>query len=343
MKRQAVYFVRPQQAEVRDEPALPKPGTGQVIIQTMLSAISAGTEMLIYRGQAPTELVADESITALSGSLSFPIKYGYCTVGRVLQVGSGVPKNRTGTIVFAFNPHETHFVTNWDDVIPLPDEVSPEDALFLPNMETAVNLVMDARPMIGERAVVFGQGIVGLLTTALLSEHPLSQLITIDRYTNRREASTQMRASASLDPVDPGFLTQLRNQLGNTGADVCIEISGAPEALDQAIKVTGYTGRVIIGSWYGTKQARLDLGGSFHRSRVKLISSQVSTINPDLTGRWTKQRRFEVAWDAIRRLHPSRLITHRIPFDQAAEAYKLCDQRPGDAIQVILDYGALRE
>ena len=340
MKRQAVYFVGPHQAEVRDESVSAEPGAGQVMIESVLSAISPGTEMLIYRGQAPVELAADESISSLSGTLSFPIKYGYCVVGRVIRIGSGVPERLVNTLVFAFNPHETHFVANWSEVILLPDAVSPEDALFLPNMETAVNLVMDARPMIGERGVVFGQGIVGLLTAALLAQHPLNQLIAVDRYPNRREASKQMGVSMCLDPADPAFLNQLREQLGSDGADLCIEVSGAPEALDQAIHVAGYSGRVIIGSWYGVKQTSLDLGGSFHRSRVKLISSQVSSISPELTGRWTKQRRFEVAWDAIRRLRPSRLITHRIPFGRAVEAYDLCDKHPGDSIQIILDYGS---
>lgn len=339
MRRRAVYFVRPNVAEVREE-SFSRAGAGQVTVQTILSAISPGTEMLIYRGQAPADVAVDESIATLSGSFSFPIKYGYCVVGRVVEVGRGIPKHWLDRLVFAFNPHETQFVANVSDVIPLPDGLSTEDALFLPNMETAVNLVMDGRPMLGERLVVFGQGIVGLLTTSLLAEHPLEMLLTVDRYPIRREASLQAGATHCFDPADETFFDQLREHLLNLGADLCFEVSGSPEALDQAIKIIGYNGRVIVGSWYGSKLASLNLGGSFHRGRVKLISSQVSTISPDLTGRWTKQRRFEIAWSAIRRLRPSRLITHRFPFERATEAYELCDRQPGESIQIILEYGS---
>ena len=120
--------------------------------------------------------------------------------------------------------------------------------------------------------------------------------------------------------------------------DLCFEVSGAPEALEQAIAVTGFAGRVVIGSWYGQKRAALDLGGRFHRSRIRLISSQVSTLAPALSGRWSKARRFELAWEMLRQVRPSRWITQRFPVEQADEAYRLIDQRPGETIQVLLTY-----
>jgi threonine dehydrogenase-like Zn-dependent dehydrogenase len=202
-------------------------------------------------------------------------------------------------------------------------------------METAVNFVMDGRPLIGERVAVFGQGIVGLLTTALLVRFPLSALISLDRYPNRRQASRQVGADITHDPTEEGVLQTMR---GQDGVDLAYELSGNPAGLVDALEVVGFAGRVVIGSWYGQKRTDLNLGGRFHRSRIRLISSQVSTLAPELRGRWDKARRFDVAWAMIRQVKPERLITQRIPFEQAERAYTLLDCHPEQAIQVLLDY-----
>ena len=284
-----------------------------------------------------TASALDETITTLDGSFSYPTKYGYSLVGQVLVSGSGIDPVWEGRQVFAFHPHESHFIATPEELLPLPEDISPEDAVFLPNMETAVNFVMDGQPLIGERVAVFGQGIVGLLTTALLSDFPLDQLLTLDNYEMRRQASLDAGAFASLDPSQPDVLDQIKSLLPD-GADLTYELSGAPEALDNAIATTGFAGRVIIGSWYGSKKAELDLGGRFHRSRIRLISSQVSSLSPDLSARWIKSRRLEVVWDMLRKVRPSGFITHRFPFRDARKAYRLIDTRPGDAIQVLLTY-----
>jgi threonine dehydrogenase-like Zn-dependent dehydrogenase len=116
------------------------------------------------------------------------------------------------------------------------------------------------------------------------------------------------------------------------------ELSGNPAALDQAIAVTGFNGRIVIGSWYGQKRADLNLGGGFHRSRIRLISSQVSSIAPEWGGRWSKGRRLRVAWQMLQHVRPVHLITHRFPLEQASDAYALLDQHPEEAIQVLLTY-----
>jgi len=176
---------------------------------------------------------------------------------------------------------------------------------------------------------VFGQGLVGLLTTTLLSRIPLASLVTLDRYPLRRELSLKAGAHTSLD-------SQVSAPLHDF--DLCYELSGSPVALGQAIAATGFNGRIVIGSWYGTKRANLDLGGRFHRSRIRLISSQVSTLAPELSGRWTKARRLQTALQLLAEIRPSRFITHRIPFADAAKAYELLDQTPEDAVQVVLTY-----
>jgi threonine dehydrogenase-like Zn-dependent dehydrogenase len=182
---------------------------------------------------------------------------------------------------------------------------------------------------------VLGQGAVGLLTTALLAEFPLEILLSADHFEMRRKESP---ANRSLDSSRPEFREQARSLL-KSGADLTIECSGNPSALDDALALTAFSGRIIIGSWYGEKKALLDLGGMFHRSRIKLISSQVSTISPELSGRWDKARRFDAAWNALKRIKPERWITHRFPIEESGKAYELLDKNPQETIQAVFDYG----
>ena len=336
MNTRALFFTAPGQVEVREQ-KLPAPGVNQVLVQTLVSAISTGTELLLYRGQFPQEMEVDQNIPALAGEFHYPLKYGYSTVGRVVETGAGVDSGWQGKLVFAFNPHESAFLTSVDTLQPVPEDIAPEEAVFLPNMETALNLVMDGRPVIGERVVVLGQGVVGLLTTALLAYFPLGDLVTLERYALRRRASLDFGAHASLDPDAAGSVQTLQARLPG-GSDLSFELSGSPQALDHAIDLTGFDGRVIIGSWYGQKRADLNLGGRFHRSRIRLVSSQVSTIAPELSGRWDRTRRFAVAWEMVRKVRPGRLISRRLEIGDAASAYRLLDQQPGEAIQILFTY-----
>src|SRR4030042_219810 len=185
MKRQALYFTGPRQVALISDPLL-SPAFGQVLVKTIISAISPGTELLGYRGLAPADLAKDETITALAGDFSFPLKYGYAAVGQVLELGRGVAPGWQDRLVFAFHPHESHFLATPDELLPLPAEGSPEDAVFFPNMETAVTLLLDGQPLMGEQVAVFGQGIVGLLLTGLLARWPLASLVTLDLHPRRR-------------------------------------------------------------------------------------------------------------------------------------------------------------
>lgn len=330
MQSRSVYFTAPGQVEVHSQP-IPNPPPGQVLVRACCSAISPGTESLVYQGLFPAQLSLDASLEALAGRLEYPLKYGYCVAGEVIADAAGL-ESWLGRSVFAFHPHESLFLAAPESLLVIPDGLSPEEAVFLPNMETAVNFVMDGAPLIGEVAVVIGQGIVGLLTTALLAAFPLAALIAVDLHPLRRQAALDLGATAALHPDD------LLAVLPTAGADLCYELSGSPAAIDTAIAATGFDGRIVIGSWYGQKRAAPDLGGRFHRLRQRLVSSQVSTLASHLTGRWDKARRFEVAWEMLRRIRPARLITHRFPLDQAHKAYHLLTEHPGETIQVILTY-----
>lgn len=344
MNRHSLYIVAPGISEIREE-SLPALDEGEVLVRAVLSGISAGTELLIYRGQAPDDLAVDSSLPALRGRFGFPIKYGYSVVGHVVECGANVDRALEGRLVFAFNPHESHFVTRSSDLIPLPSDCTVEDAIFLPNMETAISLVMDGSPALGEQIAVVGQGIVGLLVAYLLSAMSPASLVTLDNYKLRRDMAVRLGAHASFDPGDPDTLKHVREALQGersySGADLVYELSGVPAALDLAIALAGYNGRVVIGSWYGNKLATLNLGGRFHRDRITLVSSQVSTLAPAITGRWSQRRRIDLAWAMLRWARPANLITHTISFENAPTAYQLLDKSPHDALQVVLAYDEL--
>jgi threonine dehydrogenase-like Zn-dependent dehydrogenase len=338
MNRLRLEFAEPGRVQVIEEP-VPQPTAVQALVEVDYSAISPGTEMLAYRGQWPEEISRDSSIAALSGEFSYPVSYGYACVGRVAAVGDEVSNEWLDRRVFGFQPHQSHFCAEVDVLQPIPDDIDVHTALFLASMETGVNLLLDGRPLIGEQVVVFGQGIIGLLTTALLARFPLAGLMTVDNSANRRLASKQWGATESYAPDDEELMRALGAVAGQGGeADLIFELSGNPRALSTALALTRFSGRVVIGSWYGSKSVELDLGSFYHRGRVKLVSSQVSTLAPELTGGWHKQRRLRLAWDMLRLIQPAGLISHTFSLGQANQAYKLIDQNPEQTIQVIFDY-----
>lgn len=358
MKARTLFFIAPRQVEIW-ESELPVLQDDEVLVETRCSAISAGTEMLVYRGEFPRVPDLNDN---LSSDLQYPLAYGYACVGRIAETGKHVDKALLGKLVFGFAPHASAFICNPSSLIPAPASLPAKACVFLPNMETAVNLVQDGAPILGERVLVLGQGVVGLLVASLLREFPLEALVTLDRYALRRKASLEIGVDDSFDPevLEENFSdsgnkrqfgytqTQPSPSTATTPAtnqfayaqnfDLTFELSGSPSALNDAIALTAFSGRIVIGSWYGEKRAPIDLGGAFHRSRIQLIASQVSTIAPALSGRWDKSRRFGVAWEALRRIQPQKWITHRFPIEEAEEAYRLLDENPQETIQVIFEY-----
>jgi 2-desacetyl-2-hydroxyethyl bacteriochlorophyllide A dehydrogenase len=340
VERKSLYYVSPGVVEVRSE-AVPGPDSNQVLVRTRYSAISPGTEMLLYRGQFPDGIALDESIPSLSGGVNYPLTYGYAQVGEIIEAGIEVDQRLIGKNVFAFHPHSSCFVSGAQDLQIIPEGLKLEDALFFANMETAVGFAMDGGPSIGERVVVFGQGIVGLLTTSLLATYPLESLVTLDHFDLRRQASLDMGAHRSLDPGNAKYFKDknIKDEDGLVhNADLVYELSGNPAVLNQAVEAAAYEGRILVGSWYGKKEARLDLGGWFHRGRLKLISSQVSRINSTFSAGWDKKRRYKLTWEMLSQVNPSRLITHTLPIEDAKKAFDLLDKKPGVAIQIIFEY-----
>jgi len=200
MNRHSLYFTGPSEASVRSTSV--EMADDEVLVETRVSGISAGTELLIYRGDAPTDLPADETLETLSGDLSFPVRYGYAAVGDVVDAGSAVDGEWVGRTVFGFTPHETRFTMPPERLLTVPDAVDPEAMAMFPSVETATSLVLDGRPRVGEEVVVFGAGVVGLCTIGLLSSFPLRRLIAVEPVAGRRARARELGADVAVAPDD---------------------------------------------------------------------------------------------------------------------------------------------
>ncbi len=330
----AVWLTGREQVELRAA-RVPDPAAGEVTVEAQASAISHGSEMLVYRGKVPADLSLD--LPTLEGSFGYPIKYGYASVGRVVAVGEGVESVGIGDAVFTHHPHQTRYSVPAALAIPLPPEVPLEVGTFVANLETAINVVLDAHPRLGDRVAVLGQGVVGLLITLLLRRAGVDRVLTVDGHDRRRRLSRELGADAALEP-GPEAEAELWSQSGGRGLDLVVEASGNVAALDTAIRCLGFQGTLVVCSWYGTKPAAIRLGDAFHRRRLRIISSQVSTVDPALGPRWDRERRLDLARRLLAELPLDRLVSHRVPFEHAAEAYHLIAEHPEETVQVVLTY-----
>ena len=313
----------------------------QVEIETACSLISSGTELKIFKGSFESAAL-DVNIKGMADeTMQYPLAYGYSLVGRVVACGSKVEdaESLIGRLVFAFCPHATRVITTRDAIQLVPDGIDAEDAVFMPSVETALSMVHDAHVRIGENVAVFGQGLIGLLVTSILSMqspslistcHPFCSITAFDTFDDRLRISSSLGATNALKP----------NSASSAGPfDVCIEASGNPRALQSAIDNTSNNGRIIVGSWYGNSDVSLKLGIDFHRSHKTIQTSQVSNIPPQLMGLWSKERRFALTWALVKSLRPSGLITKRLPLNDAQVAYELLDR--GKEIAICFKYDEL--
>lgn len=344
-RRRFLQFEAPRSATLAGE-TIEGPRTGEVLVKSECSAVSAGTELLLYRGHAPDGIALDETLPSLKGSARYPMRYGYALVGRVAEVGNQVDPTLLGKRVFLFHPHASLAVVRATEVLPIPEKIPSERAAMLPNLETAVNLVLDGAPLMGEQVAVFGLGVVGLLTTLLLTRMLRQGVVGVEPQEYRRSLTTSLAPDAvCLEPerLEAPMVAQGEGGYGTVhaqypGFDLVYELSGRPETLNHVIEVTGFAGRVVIGSWYGTKRSAIDLGGRFHRARLRLISSQVSTIAPELSGRWSKARRMDIALGLLQELPLERLVTHQVRFEDAPAGYeRLAEGEPG-LMQLLFRY-----
>ncbi len=323
-RAKVVYFVAPGKIEVRSE-AVVRERPELIRVESKLMAVSHGTEMLAYRGEMPRGIVADETISALSGEVSYPMKYGYSNVGT----------GPDGDLVFAFAPHQDLFHAAEEDLIRIPEGISPEDAVFIPNMETAVSIVHDTAARPGEVILVTGLGVVGLLVAAFLRTSHYGPIVGVEPYDLRREAAERF-GIRSFAPGDTELGRTVEELTRGRGADRAIDVSGTESGMRTALGYLGYESTLVAASWFGEKRVGLDLGRGFHRNRITIRSSQVSTIDPSLRGRWDKKRRMDLVLDLLGELRPRNLITHIFSLEEAAKAFELIDSKPDECIQVVL-------
>jgi 2-desacetyl-2-hydroxyethyl bacteriochlorophyllide A dehydrogenase len=328
-KSRALQFVAPRRIDIVDVD-LPEVGAGEVMIRTLYSGISSGTELLAYRGELDPSLPLDETIDALDGTFSYPFPYGYSCVGRVERSSGEVPE---GTLAFVLHPHQDRFVTSAANVVPV-DGLEPRQATLFPLVETAFQIAMDAGPRIAEPVVVMGLGAVGLLTAALLHRAGADVLAVEPRDWRRKVA-----ASAGLEPVHPDDVAgEVDERTGGRGVPLVIEASGDPAVLAAALPLMAHEGTALVASWYGTKEAVLPLGAEFHRRRLSIRSTQVSSIPARLAHRWTFDRRRDAVRRLLAELPLAELATHEFPFGAAQEAFAAVDEGREGLIHAVLAY-----
>lgn len=337
MRSRSLWFVGPRQVEFREEELGP-PAHGEVVVEALYSGVSHGTEMLVYRGEVPADMALDPTLASMKGSFGYPLSYGYSSVGKVGELGPGVSGLRRGDVVFVHHPHQTCYVVPEAAAVRLPPDVSPVLGVFVANLESAVNCVLDCGIRLGECVAVFGQGVVGLLITQLVRRSGAGCVVTVDGMERRRAASAALGADCCLDPGAGGASQAIRELTHGAGADVVIEASGSPDALDEAIRSAAFEGQVLVVSWYGTKAVTLHLGNEFHRRRIRIKSSQVSHIDAALTPRWSNERRMDTVLGLLPELDLNRLVSDVFPFHEAPRAYEKIDERPEEVLQVVLKY-----
>ncbi|HEX2112142.1 MAG TPA: zinc-binding alcohol dehydrogenase [Gaiellaceae bacterium] len=324
----AVRFLAPYQVDVSDV-AVSEPQAGEVLVRAEFSGISGGTELLAYRGELDASAPRDETLGALAGSFAYPFMYGYSAVGTVEASRSGVAE---GERVFAFHPHQDRFIVAADDVVPVAG-VDARAATLFPLVETALQISLDAGVRYGEVVAVVGLGPVGILSALLLARSG-TIVVASDRKGWRRETARGCDVAA-VAPEELGEAVHAASS--GRGADVLVEATGNPDALGESLRLLAREGVALVASWYGVKPVTLPLGGDFHRRRLEVRSTQVSTLG-SRAGRWDRKRRLETTRRLLGVLPVAELGTHTFPFERAPEAYAALDRMDDGLVHVALAY-----
>lgn len=293
----ALWYAAAGEARLKAEP-LPAPGPGMARVATAWSAISRGTERLVFSGLEDPAHAIHMRAPLQEGDFPFPVKYGYCAVGRV----EDGPAALVGRTVFALAPHQDHMVLPADFLVPVPDDVPPRRATLAANMETALNALWDSGAGPGDRIVVVGAGLVGLLVTALAARLPGAEVTAVDTDPSRAAVAEALgaRFSSTTEAVEE--------------ADIVFHTSGTAAGLKGALAACGMEGRVVELSWYGDRAVDIGLGGAFHYRRLALVSSQVGLVSAGRRPRWSHRRRLEKALALLCDPRLDALVTEEVAF-----------------------------
>ncbi len=293
----AFWLRSPGCGEIRTA-ALEHPGPGDVLVRTVCSGVSRGTETLLFRGAVPPAQYAEMRAPFQEGDLPGPVKYGYLNVGAVEE---GPPELR-GRLVFCLYPHQTAYVVPASAVTLVPEAVPAARAVLAGTVETAVNALWDAAPLLGDRIAVVGAGMVGCCAARLLSGFPATHVTLVDVDESRREVA----AALGVDFALPGDAP--------CGCDLVIHASATSAGLQRSLELLVPEGTVIDLSWYGDAEVRLSLGGAFHSGRLGIRASQVGTVSPARAGRRTTAERLALALELLRDPAFDALLSGSSPF-----------------------------
>jgi threonine dehydrogenase-like Zn-dependent dehydrogenase len=295
----AFWLREPGVGEIRPAP-LCEPGPGDVLVRTLHSGVSRGTEALVFRGGVPASQYAAMRAPFQEGDFPGPVKYGYLSVG-VVEHG---PAELRGRTVFCLYPHQTAYVVPARAVIVVPDDVPPERAVLAGTVETAVNALWDAAPLLGDRITVVGAGMVGCCDARLAAQFPGVEVTLVDIDVTRAKVATALGVEFAL-PADAA-----------DGRDLVVHTSATSAGLQQSLELLAPEGTVIELSWYGDAEVRLSLGGAFHSGRLDIRASQVGTVSAARRGRRTAGDRLGLALDLLRDPAFDELITGTSRFDE---------------------------
>ncbi len=295
----ACWVVGPSRAQILPE-TLPPLQEGEVLVRSLHSGISRGTETLVFRGEVPASEAQRMRAPFQQGAFPAPVKYGYVNVGRV-EAG---PPALIGRPVFCLHPHQTRYQVPATAVTPLPEGVPPARAVLAAYLETAINALWDAPPRVGDHVSVVGAGPLGLLVAWLAARVPGCRVQVVDTQASRADVARALGASFAL-PAQ-----------ASVGADLVVHASGQGAGLATALGLAGFEATVLELSWYGTRRVEVPLGQGFHAQRLTLRSSQVGQVAEAQRARWNHGQRLALALSLLTDPVLDRLITHHAPFDE---------------------------
>ena len=276
MRARAFWIVGPSQGAIREAELAPA-GPGEARVRTLASGISRGTEALVFRGAVPPGQYAAMRAPLMEGEFPWPVNSGYSTVGMT----------ESGARVFVLHPHQDVFVAPAAMCVPVPDAVPTPRAVLAANMETALNLVWDAQPLPGERILVIGAGVLGLLAASLLARIPATVVTVCDILPARRAPAERLGCRFAAPADAPGE------------QDVIVHASASEAGLHLALRCAAFEARIIEASWFGTAAPRLPLGEDFHARRLQIVSSQVGAVATRMRGRRSPAQRLALALDLL--------------------------------------------
>lgn len=304
MTARALWITGPGACELREETLGPPArdvaagGAADMLVRTIASGISRGTEALVFAGRVPPSQYPAMRAPLMAGAFPFPVKYGYSAVGR----------DESGGRVFVLHPHQDLFRAPAAMCVPVPDAVPDRRAVLAANMETALNIAWDARPSIGERVLVVGAGVVGLLTASLLARLPACRVTVTDTNPHREHAARAMGADFVAPEHVPG------------DQELIVHASGTASGLATALAAAAMEARIVEASWFGTTAPAVPLGEAFHARRLRLISSQVGQVGGPMRGRRTTRDRLALALDLLAEPSYDLLLEPPTPFAHLPEA-----------------------